>query len=131
MAKKSNLMQKSNDPFGLGYGKGHSGKSQLPEPTKREMTEGLMALVLSGNLPPETTLYTLNQCTILVSKPTKISGWILSISHPSRYPTWDEIAKARYSLLPHDLIFVMPLPSPDDYVNVHANTFQLHEGSIK
>ena len=60
-------------------------------------------------------------------------GWHLSISsidhkgNPKRYPTWDEIADARYELLPSDLDFVMHLPPPDDYVAVHKTTFHLHE----
>lgn len=62
-------------------------------------------------------------------------GWHLSISHrtntnppkPGRYPTWDEIAHARYELLPDDLDFVMHLPPMDEYVAVHDTTFHLHQ----
>ncbi len=63
-------------------------------------------------------------------------GWHLSISHarmkkgepvPGRYPTWDEIAEARYRFLPDDLDFVMHLPPMDEYVAVHPTTFHLHE----
>lgn len=61
--------------------------------------------------------------------------WHLSISHrtnhrpprPGRYPTWDEIADARYLLLPDDRTFVMELPPPAEYVAVHDTTFHLHE----
>ena len=45
-------------------------------------------------------------------------GWHLSISAPGRYPTWDEIAHARYSLLPADKHFAMVLPPEDQYVNL-------------
>jgi hypothetical protein len=62
-------------------------------------------------------------------------GLHLSISHrtngrnpkPGRYPTWDEIAHARYELCPHDIDMVMHLPPPSDYVAVHDTTFHLHE----
>jgi hypothetical protein len=60
-------------------------------------------------------------------------GWHLSISHVGangsliRYPSWDEIAHARYELLSNDLDFVMHLPPPEDYVAVHKTTFHLHE----
>jgi hypothetical protein len=60
-------------------------------------------------------------------------GWHLSISFTdnrgrlSRYPSWDEIADARYRLLPDDVDFVMHLPPPDEYVAVHDTTFHLHE----
>lgn len=65
-------------------------------------------------------------------------GWHLSISHakqerkkarpvPGRYPSWDEIADARYEFLPLELDFVMHLPPPEDYVALHDTTFHLHE----
>lgn len=39
-------------------------------------------------------------CFILIAKEgdEKDKRWHLSISHPLRYPTWDEIKEARYSL---------------------------------
>ena len=66
------------------------------------------------------------------------AGWHMSISHARperkrgmalapRYPTWDEIAGARYGLLPDDLTMVMHLPPPSDYVAIHDTTFHLHE----
>jgi hypothetical protein len=45
----------------------------------------------------------------------------------SRYPRWDEIADARYTLLPDHLDMCMRLPPPDQYVALHATTFQLVE----
>lgn len=64
-------------------------------------------------------------------------GWHMSISHNrrtraggfelGRYPTWDEIADARYTLLPDTCDFVMHLPPPSEYVAVHDTTFHLHE----
>jgi hypothetical protein len=70
---------------------------------------------------------------VIVSEEPK--GWHLSISHEfpgnrdpiGRYPTWDEIADARYRLLPPDLTFVMRLPPLDEYVAHHPTTFHLHE----
>lgn len=58
--------------------------------------------------------------------------WHLSISHsgglrPSRYPVWDEITDARYTLLPKDITMAMILPPPEQYVNVHETTFHLWE----
>lgn len=53
--------------------------------------------------------------------------WHMSISHPTRYPTWDEIKTARYGLCPKEITMVMFLPPQDEYVNVHANCFHLHE----
>lgn len=65
----------------------------------------------------------------------QVLRWHLSISHrtngpdpqPGRYPAWDEIADARYELLPDDVTMAMLLPPPDQYVNLHETTFHLHE----
>ena len=64
---------------------------------------------------------------------TKDDGdWHLSISHtiggkPGRYPTWDEIADARYRFVPALTTMAMLLPPPGEYVNHHATTFHLWE----
>jgi hypothetical protein len=49
--------------------------------------------------------------------------WHMSISHPHRYPTWDEQKEARYELLPRDAYFVSILPPESDYLNHHPNCF--------
>ena len=54
-------------------------------------------------------------------------GWHLSISHPSRYPTWEEIRDARYELLPDACTMGMLLPPKGEYVNLHPNCFHLHQ----
>lgn len=75
--------------------------------------------------------------SVLIAK--EPTGWHLSISHrfdvlgpngypsPGRYPTWDEIADARYDLLPDEVTMAMLLPPRDQYVNIHPTTFHLHE----
>lgn len=57
-------------------------------------------------------------------------GWHLSISHqvndrPGRYPTWDEIADARYQFTPNEVTMVMLLPPREEYVNFHPTVFHL------
>lgn len=64
---------------------------------------------------------------VIVSKDPPSERWHLSISHPHRYPTWDEIRRARYDLLPDDITMAMLLPPKSEYVNVHPNCFHLHE----
>ena len=51
----------------------------------------------------------------------------LSVSHPARYPTWDEIKYLRYALLPNDRTFAILFPPKDQYVNLEPNCFHLHE----
>ena len=87
-----------------------------------------------------TMLYRMGECTVLVGRepmgfrtsqiqmPTTEWRWHLSIAHPKRYPTWDEMAEAREQLLPRDLVFALLFPGNwDDYVNVHHNCFHLWE----
>lgn len=66
-----------------------------------------------------------SDCAVLVAK--EPAGWHLSISHPERYPTWDEIKEARYRFTPSNVTMAMILPPPEQYVNVHSNCFHLHE----
>jgi hypothetical protein len=55
------------------------------------------------------------------------NGWHLSISHPKRYPMWDEIKAARYDLIPDAVTMGMLLPPKGEYVALHQNCFHLHE----
>lgn len=57
--------------------------------------------------------------------PHELLLWHMSISHPERYPTWDEIADARYELTPTDVTMAMILPVPDLYLNLHPYCFHL------
>lgn len=72
--------------------------------------------------------------TALVTRNPPSHEWHLSVSHEShsvrrakRYPSWDELAHARYELLPADIDVVMRLPPPEDFIDVHDTTFHLHE----
>ena len=53
--------------------------------------------------------------------------WHLSISRQDRYPSWDEIADARYDLLPNALSMAMFLPPREKYINVMNYCFHLWE----
>ena len=54
-------------------------------------------------------------------------GWHMSISCGSRYPTWDEVAKARYELIPDAVTMAMLLPPMEQFVNLHPTTLHLWE----
>lgn len=66
-----------------------------------------------------------NGLIILVS----IDGgkWHLSISHPNRYPTLDEIRDARYEYIPNKAKMAMLYPPKEEYVNFDPNCFHLWE----
>ena len=53
--------------------------------------------------------------------------WHLSISHPTRHPSWDEIKTARYRMLPGDICVGILLPPPERYIDLHPHTFHLWE----
>jgi len=72
--------------------------------------------------------YTIGECTVLVTK--EFGKWHLSIAHqghPKRYPTWDELAEVRYSVVPNDVTMAMLLPPLEQYVNIHEHCFQMIE----
>lgn len=108
---------------GLGHGHGTNtpGLSAIKE---RPLSGPERRWQAAGRLEPDLKGYYMGRCTITVG--TSHLGYHLSIAHPKRYPTWDEIAKARYELLPADLTFVMVFPPSENYVN-HNNCFHLWE----
>jgi hypothetical protein len=65
---------------------------------------------------PGAQWYIMGACRIIVGLAP--DGWHLSISCVSRYPTWDEVAKARYELIPDGVTMAMLLPPRDQYVNL-------------
>ena len=84
------------------------------------------------NLGPEhgnALEYLLGECRVIVSGPVERvwHGWHFSISHPTRYPTWDEQKQARYQLIPDNIYMVSILPPAKEYVNIHTNCFHWHE----
>lgn len=65
------------------------------------------------------------KCTIICA--IENDKWHLSIAHPTRYPTWDEIKDARYEFIPNNVTVALLLPPKEEYVNLHKNCFHLHE----
>lgn len=53
--------------------------------------------------------------------------WHVSVSHPSRYPTWDEMASARERFTPDHVTMAMVLPPRSEYVNLHNTCLHLWE----
>lgn len=51
----------------------------------------------------------------------------ISISHPDRYPTWEEIKDARYNMMGAGVMVAQLLPPLTDYINIHPNCFHLYE----
>jgi hypothetical protein len=78
-----------------------------------------------GFAEPGAQVYTMGACRIIVGR--SASGWHMSISCGDRYPTWDEVAKARYELILDGVTMAMLLPPEAEFVNVHPTTLHLWE----
>lgn len=79
-----------------------------------------------GDVEPDLRRFMVGDCQVLLGQMPG-EGWHLSISHLQRYPTWDEVAEARYALIPDDVTVAMLLPPRAEYVNLHSNCFHLYE----
>jgi hypothetical protein len=98
-------------------------KKELPDPVQVPMLPELVPHIEVG-----ARRYTIGK-NLQVLVGWSPGGWHLSISHVRRYPTWDEIAHARDKLLPKELTFVMVLPPPEEYVNLHPYCFHLWQAN--
>lgn len=81
------------------------------------------------------SLWQLGGCSVIVTRELlpgqgrdsriMIPRWHLSIAHPRRYPTWDELGEARDRLLPEDGWFCMAHPPREFWANIHPNCLHL------
>ena len=111
-------------------GAGHQSNSpNLPVIRETELNPVLRAAVATGKMQPGTRRFRMGRVTIMVSPPYMDMGWHMSISAPDRYPTWDEVAKAWYELVPDadNRVGTMTLPKREDYISLHNFCFHVHE----
>lgn len=96
----------------------------VPPPVERPIKPGEAPF-----LEPGSKMFKMGPCKIIVSQMPGSGLWHLSISTPWRYPTWDEVVKAWYSLVPgaDQREGAMILPKMADYVNIHKYCFQVYE----
>lgn len=126
MHQKAHLIINNDPATGTGVGQGHGGHSNLPPLVERELPGNMRAWRKHGVIQPDTRGFVMGRCTILLSHDER-GGWHLSIAHPTRYPTWDEIAYVRYELVPDDVPMVMWLPPKEEYINIHSFCLQMTE----
>jgi hypothetical protein len=101
-------------------------KKALPEIKEMVLYEAMQVWRDQDKLEPDVKFYMMGKVSILIGSRPEY-GIHCSIAHPLRYPTWNEIYKVRYALLPGDKNFGMHLPPMKDYLNVHRNCFHLYE----
>jgi hypothetical protein len=109
---------------GNGLGRGH-GNTTGAMPPIEPMLNATIALHNSGGVQPGTVAYQMGDCAIFVSPPTNGVGWHMSVSRQDRLPTWDEIAHARYTLVPDEVTMAAILPPKGEYINVHNFCMQV------
>ena len=80
-----------------------------------------------GLVEPDAQAYALGECSICVGTDPGSGLQHLSIAHPKRLPTWDEVKEARYRLMAPDAVVAMILPPEADYINIHSHCFHLQE----
>jgi len=70
-------------------------------------------------------MYKAGELTILKA----VEGGMLhvSMSHPKRNPTWEEIREIREKLTPDEKTMAIILPPKSQYVNIHNFCFHLWE----
>lgn len=98
---------------------------------KLKAQEAEVPAALAANLPGA-RLFRLGNCGVIVSRDeipelNIYPRWHLSISHPARYPTWEEIGAARDQLLPPDVCMCIPFPPRAWWMSIHPNCFHLWE----
>ncbi|MFA7101475.1 MAG: hypothetical protein WC196_07110 [Bacilli bacterium] len=109
-------------------GNGHRPEipTEFPALVQTPLPPALLKAQLAGQLEATCFAYRMGEISILVSKELGL-GWHMSVAHPSRYPTWDEMVHIRYTLLPDEVTMAMFLPPQSEYINIHNNCFQLYQ----
>lgn len=126
MTRRRRIKKAKPSSTGTGIGHGHGGNtSDIPPIQEVDLSPEMFALMLAGQIQADTKAYRMGKVKILCSKDEY--GYDLSIACTDRYPTWDEVAKARYELTPSEITMVMILPPPEEYINIHKFVFHLKQ----
>lgn len=84
-----------------------------------------MQLIKTDKKFRDSDIYKINGCQVFVG--VEAGKWHLSISHPLRYPKYDEIKYCRHHLMPKDKTIAMLFPPEEEFINVHQKCFHLWE----
>lgn len=112
-------------------------KNRPPAPRRDNSSAGQVAvswLLRAGALHAER--WRVGSCTVMVAREPRPGGgygWHISVSHPTRYPTWDEMKMAVYGIpsvkLEEGKTYAQLLGpvGEGEWVNVSDNCFHLYE----
>jgi hypothetical protein len=96
------------------------------EAAMRRQAEAVVGGEWRGEAPKA---YKMGALHAIVSRDEVAPGdlrWHVSVSRRDRVPTWDEMAKTIHALRP-GVMFVIPLPPKNLWVNIHENCLHAHE----
>lgn len=112
---------------GTGIGRGHG--SNTPNlPLIREVEDWAKDKGLRiGDVEPDSRFFRMGTEISIILSQTDQWGWHMSIAHRKRLPTWDEIAYARYELIPNEVTMALMLPPKEQYINLHSFCMQMHQ----
>lgn len=87
----------------------------------------MVAFSASGTANSYLRCYRLGECPVVVTREGGL--FHLSISHPGRYPTWEEISEAWYRTVPGagERTGALILPPLEEYINVVRTCMQVVE----
>lgn len=108
----------------------HSKQSSVPPFVRRpDLEREHAAAMLQMGMPrsafKDVTLGTLGHCSIICAREGPELRWHLSIAHPFRLPTWDEINAARDACIPADVWLCQPMPPKEFWINAHERCLHL------
>jgi len=72
--------------------------------------------------------FIMGDCDIYLAKEKTSGGfesWHISISCKNRYPSWDEVVRVRYDLMPKNIEMVMFFPSKKENIEIGNNSIHL------
>jgi hypothetical protein len=88
---------------------------------------GVPPLVMPGSEDAELWVSGLLRLSVITSRDG--GSLHLSIAHPERYPTWDEIVTAWRWYAGPDVEGVMVVPRESEHVNLHSNCFHVWQSA--
>lgn len=104
-------------------------KSRMKKIRRREeeirKVHGMKIVEVESNMK-HARRFLMGECNIYLAREKTEGGfpaWHLSISCKDRYPTWDEMLRARHDIMPANIDVVMFLPSKKESVEINNNCF--------
>lgn len=99
---------------------------KLPKIKQTENSAQIKGLIQAGRILPSTQTYTMGKVRILVGNHDQL-GYHMTVLHPDRFPTLDEVFKARWELIPAAARMVLHVPSQSVLEGAANTSYQLQE----